>query len=335
MTPPMTESAPLAVGLGESLLRLSATGHERLGQAHHLDVQVGGSEMNGLIAMTAFGFRTRWLTRIADNVLCRRIARHATEHGVEPVVDWDPTARTALYFVEHGAHPRHSEVLYDRSATAMTELTDSTFSWAREMQGAKVALSSGITCALGTGPAQAVRSFLTAAQQAEVRTVFDVNHRGFLWSWGEAVPVLRQVLPFVDILSASHHDLLRLVEGATDGERAVDLARRAIRDGGHQVVVLRENMHPAPGRTIVRATAVTAEAVVTSGEHETQVVDAFGAGDAALAAFVTTWLADGDLSAAVEASAWAGAFQQTVVGDAWQGRASDLERRDQTRRILR
>lgn len=330
-----SETAPLAVGLGESLLRLSAPGHERLNQIRRLDVHVGGAEMNGLIGLAALGFRCRWLTRLSDSPLGRRIAGHAAEHGVEPIVDWDDDARAPLYFVEHGVPPRPSEVLYDRSSTAMTQLTGSTFSWAEEVRGAKVALSTGITSALGPQPAQAVSGFLAAARNDGVCTVFDVNHRGRLWTWEEAVPVLRRVLPSVDVLFTSRHDLLHLVEGATAAGDTVELARQAIDEWGHRVVVLRDNGLPAPGLITVRATAVTTEQILTSSMHEAQVVDAFGAGDAALAAFIATWLSDSGLAAAIEASAWAYAFQHTVVGDAWQVRAADLEGRGQTRRILR
>lgn len=329
------EAAPLAVGLGESLLRLSAPGHQRLSQVRHFDVHVGGAEMNGLIGLAALGFRCRWLTRLSDSPLGRRIAGHAAEHGVDPVVDWDGDARAPLYFVEHGAPPRPSEVLYDRSSTAMTRLTESTFAWSEEAQGAKVALSTGITCALGPGPARAVGSFLSSAREAGARTVFDVNHRARLWTWEQSAPVLRRVLPEVDVLLASRHDLLRLVEGAVEDEDTVELARRAIKRWGHRVVVLRDTVQSAPGQVTVTATAVTGEEALTSGGHQAQVVDAFGAGDAALAAFVATWLTGGGLAAALEAGAWASAFQHTVVGDAWQVQQADLEGRGQGWRILR
>jgi 2-dehydro-3-deoxygluconokinase len=335
MTRHDSQAAPLAVGLGESLLRLSAPGHERLNQVRSLDVHVGGAELNGLIGLAALGFRCRWLTRLSSSPLGHRIAGHAAEHGVEPIVDWEAGARAPLYFVEHGVPPRPSEVLYDRSSTAMTQLTGSTFSWPEEVRGAKVALSTGITCALGPQPAHAVSDFLAAARKTGACTVFDVNHRARLWTWEQAVPVLRGVLPTVDVLFTSRHDLLRLLEGATAAEDTVDLARRAIKEWGHRVVVLRDTAQSAPGRVMVSATACTAEETLTSSGHQAQVVDAFGAGDAALAAFIATWLSDGGLARALEASAWACAFQHTVVGDAWQVRAADLEGRGQTWRILR
>jgi 2-dehydro-3-deoxygluconokinase len=318
------------VGLGESLVRLSAPGYERLEQAHRLDLHVGGAEMNALIAAAALGLDATWLTRLADNPLGHRIAAHARAHGVECLVDWDPGARAPLYFVEHGTDLRPSEVLYDRSATAMTALTPDCFDWDAVVAGASAALCSGITCALGAGPARSVVALFDAAHAAGARTVFDVNHRRRLWSWEEAVPVLRDVVAYVDVLLASEHDLARLLGAGSD------LAHRAIDEFGAQVVVLRESADAGAGRVGVCVTAVTADAVETSHRYEAGVVDAFGAGDAALAAFATTLLTDGDLAHAVDRAAWACAFQHTIPGDACLLRRDDLEaRRDNRRRILR
>jgi 2-dehydro-3-deoxygluconokinase len=318
------------VGLGESLVRLSAPGHERLEQAHRLELHVGGAEMNALIAAAALGLRATWLTRLADNPLGRRIAAHARAHGVECLVDWDPTARAPLYFVEHGTELRPSEVLYDRSATAMTALTPDCFEWDGLVAETSAVLCSGITCALGPGPARSVVALFDAARGAGARTVFDVNHRSRLWSWEEAVPVLRDVVARVDVLLASEHDLARLLEAESD------LARRTIAELGPDVVVLRESADVGGGRVGVCVTAVTADAVETSPRYEAGVVDAFGAGDAALAAFLAAVLAGAELGHAVDRAAWACAFQHTIPGDACLLRPDDLEaRRDDPRRILR
>jgi 2-dehydro-3-deoxygluconokinase len=86
----------------------------------------------------------------------------------------------------------------------------------------------------------------------------------------------------------------------------------------------------------VSVTAVTEDAEHASGPAEADVVDAFGAGDAALAAFLTCALADAGLDVAVERAAWACAFQHTIPGDAWRVRPADLEAgRHADRRILR
>ncbi len=328
-------SAPRVIGLGEALVRLSTPGHERLEQAAALEVDVGGAELNVLGGAAALGLDAVWLTRLADNPLGRRIAAHAAALGVRAEVDWDAFARAPLYFAEHGIAPRPSEVLYDRGASAMTTLDTATFAWPEALAGAGAALATGITCALGDGPAAAVGAFLAEARAAGARTVFDVNHRSRLWGWDEAVRVLRPLLARVDVLLANGHDLARLL-GRDDDEVGVRLAREMIDEFGHDVVVLRDTTAPAPARVAVRVTAVTAGEEHTSAVHEAAVVDAFGAGDAALAALLTGLLRGGDLPAAIDAAAWACAFHHTVPGDSWRIRAADLARRaDRVPRILR
>lgn len=324
----------LVVGLGESLVRLSPPGYQRLEQAGELEVHVGGAEMNALIGLSALGLTPRWLTRLADNPLGHRIAAHASAHGVEPVVDWDRAARAPLYFVEHGAVPRPSEVLYDRAGTAMAAVDPDTFDWQHELAGAAAALCSGITCALGPGAPGAVRAMFTEARAVGAGTIFDVNHRSRLWSWQQAVPVLRGTVGLVDVLLANEHDLARLLE--RDGVAATDLARRAIGEFGHDLVVLRETEQVDHREVAVRVTAVTEHSVRTSDSYRAEVVDAFGAGDAAMAALVAGLLSGDGVPDAIDGAAWACAFQHTIPGDSWQVRPADLDRRtDQVRRILR
>jgi 2-dehydro-3-deoxygluconokinase len=310
----------LVVGLGEAMLRLSAPGHERLEQASELRVEVGGAEVNALIAATAWGARARWLTRLAGSPLGRRAAAHARAHGVEPVVDWDADARTALYFVEHGSAPRPSQVLYDRAGSAMSRLEADGFDWDAELDGAAAALTGGITCGLGDGAAAAAGALLAAARSRGARTFFDVNHRSRQWTWEQAAPVLRGVLGDVDVLLAGEHDLARLLDA--DGE-PVALAREAIARFGHEAVVLRENVH-AGGSVIVTVTAVTAGDVLAGRPHEARVVDGFGGGDAALGALVARLLAGDSLAEAADHAARACAVQHTISGDAWIGRPDEL-----------
>ena len=329
------EGARTVVGVGEALLRLAAPGHERLEQAGTLDVEVGGAELNALIAAAALGADAAWLSRLADNPLGRRIAAHARGHGVRAVIDWDREARAPLYFVEHGAALRPSEVLYDRDATAMRALEPGLAAWRDEAKAAAALLTTGITCGLGPGPAAAARELLATARAAGARTVFDVNHRGRLWSWEEALPVLRETVAHVDVLAASHHDLVALLDGS-EAEADEALALRALEAFGCEMVLMRRS-ETTPGRTVrVSASVVTATAQHASDTYEAGVVDAFGAGDAALGAFVAALLDGKEPAVAVERAAWACAFHHTVPGDAPRIRPADLAQRpDAVRAILR
>ena len=241
-----------------------------------------------------------------------------------PLVDWDRDARSPLFFVEHGAVPRPSEVLYDRADGAMTHLTERSFDWAEVVDGVRAVLSSGITCALGDGPQRAVDALFRHARECGATTAFDVNHRSRLWTWEQAVPVLRDAIAVTDVLVASRYDLVQLL-GAGDGE-PVELARQVIRELGVELVLLRESEPRPSGRIATRATAVTAVSEHASRAREAVVIDAFGAGDAAFGAFLTDLLKGRPLSDAVEHAAWACAVQHTIPGDSSLARDSDRER---------
>jgi 2-dehydro-3-deoxygluconokinase len=145
--------------------------------------------------------------------------------------------------------------------------------------------------------------------------------------------VLRPLLAGVDVLLASRHDLEALL-GASD--EAPALARAAIDRFGHELVVLRETRDVGAGAVAVTITAIAAGEEVTSPTYEATVVDAFGAGDAALGVLLGARLGGADLATAIDAAAWACAFQHTTRGDAWQGRASDVAQRELAgRRVLR
>jgi 2-dehydro-3-deoxygluconokinase len=319
----------LVVGLGEAMLRLSAPGHERLEQASSLEVVVGGAELNALIAAVAWGARARWVTRQADNPLGRRVVAHARAHGVEPLVVWDADARAPLYFVEHGAAPRPTQVLYDRGDSGLARL-DEDFDWEIALDGAAAALTSGITCGIGSAAAAAARGLLSAARARGVRTFFDVNHRTRQWTWEQAAPVLRETLGDVDVLLAGAHDLAKLLDA--EGE-PVELARAALARYGHDAVVLRDNEHVGE-QVIVTVTAVTADEVHAGSSYSARVVDGFGGGDAALGALIARLLAGDALADAADHAARACAVQHTIVGDAWVGRPDELAL-EAERRIVR
>src|SRR5438067_11022487 len=108
------------VTFGEAMIRLSPPNFRRLEQAHSLDVQVGGAELNTAVGVARLGRSSAWVSRLTDNPLGRLIANHAreagvgTEHGV-----WTNDDRVGVYFLEFGAAPRASSGPYNRKGPAI------------------------------------------------------------------------------------------------------------------------------------------------------------------------------------------------------------------------
>src|SRR5436190_16233337 len=137
------------VTFGEAMIRLSPPNFRRLEQVRSLDVQVGGAELNTAVALARLGRSSSWVSRLTDNPLGRLIANHAREAGVgtEHVV-WTPEDRVGVYFLEFGAAPRASSVLYDRKGAAIANIRPGMVPWSSVFAGVKWFHVTGITPAL-------------------------------------------------------------------------------------------------------------------------------------------------------------------------------------------
>src|SRR5262245_14998684 len=108
------------VTFGEAMVRLSPPNFRRLEQATSLDVQVGGAELKTAVGLARLGRRSAWVSRLTDTPLGRLIAGRAREAGVgTDSVVWTTGDRVGVYFLEFGAAPRASSVLYDRRDAAI------------------------------------------------------------------------------------------------------------------------------------------------------------------------------------------------------------------------
>src|SRR5207237_6843023 len=101
---------------------------------------------NTAVGLARLGRRSAWVSRLTDNSLGRLIANHAREAGVstEHVV-WTNEDRVGLYFLEFGAAPRASSVLYDRRGAAIAGIRAGEVSWPEVFKGAKWFHVTGIT----------------------------------------------------------------------------------------------------------------------------------------------------------------------------------------------
>src|SRR5262245_41159650 len=153
------------ITFGEAMIRLSPPSFLRLEQTQSLDLRVGGAELNTAAGLARLGHSSAWVSRLTNNPLGRLIANHAREAGVstEHVV-WTNDDRVGLYFLEFGAAPRASSVLYDRKNAAIANLTPGAIPWAKIFAGAKWFHVTGITPGLSAGAAAVTKEALVAAK---------------------------------------------------------------------------------------------------------------------------------------------------------------------------
>ena len=194
---------------GELLLRLTAPGRELLLQSPALQVHVGGAEANVAVSLARFGHEVAMLGTVADNALGEAALGELRRHGVDTRGVRRAEGRMGLYFLAPGAGHRPSEVLYDRAASAFALAPPGHYDWPALLRGADWLHLSGVTPALGAGPARTAADAVEAAVALGLRVSFDGNFRPTLWAaWdGEPARILRPLLAAAEIAFADHRDV--------------------------------------------------------------------------------------------------------------------------------
>jgi 2-dehydro-3-deoxygluconokinase len=304
------------VTFGEAMIRLATPDHKRLEQATSLDVTIGGAELNVAAGVSRLGLAARWVSRIPQSPFGRMMLNRAREFGVDvSFVSSDPAARAGLYFLEAGASPRASAVLYDRAASAFSKITPDEIDWTAALVDASLLHTTGITPALSDSAAQAVRDAFAAARASGVPVSYDLNYRAKLWSEERARAVQEPLMADVDVLITTEEDTRR-VFGIT-GSDYRDVARKLVDRFGFKVVTITLRGDTSVLRNTWTAIAHADGIDYDDRTYEIEIVDRVGGGDAYAAGFLYGWLTRG-VGAGVRYGNAFSALQQTVPGDlAW------------------
>jgi 2-dehydro-3-deoxygluconokinase len=308
------------IAFGEAMVRLAPPHFQRLEQARTLDVEIGGAELNTAVGLARLGRSAAWASRLPANPLGRLIANRVREAGVsDEHVRFAADGRCGLYFLEFGAAPRASSILYDRADSSASRVDADTFDWPAVVRGARWFHVTGITPALSAGAAAATAAALKAAKAAGLGTSVDLNYRSKLWSAADAGRTMSGLLADCDVLIASAEDAEHLF-GVTGADFREVAARLTDRFGLRAVAGVRRET-PLVWRNRFGAVGYADGAVFETRWYEVEIVDRLGAGDA-LAAGLIHGLLDGDFAGGLEVGAAMGALKHSVPGDLpWLTRA--------------
>jgi 2-dehydro-3-deoxygluconokinase len=307
---------PEILAFGEAMIRLSPPQFRRLEQAASLDVFVGGAELNTAVGLANLGRRAGWVSRLTDNGLGRLVANKAREAGVDTQhVVWTKDDRVGIYFLEFGAAPRASSVLYDRKNAAIAGIQPGMVPWRKAFEGVRWFHVTGITPALSESTAATTREALSAARAAGVRISIDLNYRAKLWSPVEAGRCMREFMNFCDVLVTTEEDVQRVFQIA--GASHEEVAKRLLDTFPLQIVAITVRDNPLVWRNSWTAIACQKGVVHRTRTYEVEIVDRLGAGDS-FAAGLIHGLLDGDLQKGLDMGVAASAIKHSIPGDfAW------------------
>jgi len=293
------------VTFGETMLRLSPPRGQRLETEGSLDAQVGGAESNVAVAAACLGADATWLSKLPDNPLGRRVVRSLKGHGITPNVVWDDSddARLGTYYLERGADPRETRVVYDRAGSSVTTVEPDELEFG-VFEPASVFHTTGITPALSASTRKTTAELLAAAEAAGVTRSFDLNYRSKLWSTAEARACYESLLGEVDLLFAPIRDARNVLEYGDDAE---SVAYRLADDYDIETVVVTRG---ASG-----SLAYTDGQIVEQDVIDAETVDAIGTGDAFVGGVLAELLDGSDLDQALQYGAATASLKRTVEGD--------------------
>lgn len=314
----------IVVCFGEMLLRLSPPGFERLLQSPMFSARFGGSEANVAISLARFGVGSRYVTRLPANAIGDAAVRALRAEGVETAHIVRGGHRIGIYFVETGAGQRPSTVTYDRNPSSFSSLEPSDIDWTTGLAGASWLHVSGITPALGSGPAECLSLAMTAARRSGMTVSFDLNYRATLWSAEAAATALQPLVRGADVLFASEDHLQPLL-GIAPG---ADAGRCVSEQYGPRRVAITSRESRSASENTVGAVLWDQQAAegYDAPRHQVQVVDRIGAGDAFAAGLIHGLTGGRHPADALRFAVAAGALKHTIPGDANLMSAADVDR---------
>ncbi|MFC4529394.1 sugar kinase [Sphaerisporangium dianthi] len=290
---------------GETMAAVRAIDPLRLGGAMRLSV--AGAESTVAIGLARLGHRARWIGLVGDDETGALVLRTLRAEGVDVAhVRTDHRGPTGLMLLERRVGDL-TRVIYHRSGSAASYLEPADVLPALDPAPAILHVT-GITPALGPGPAAAVRATVErAARTPGTRVCLDVNYRSRLWDRDRAAEVLRGLVPSLSLVVASHDelDLVAPASATTESDRVA-----ALLDAGVAEVVVKRGADGASGHTPEETAHVPARRV--------EVTDLVGAGDAFVAGHLSGTLDGLGLAGRLGRAVTCGAFAVASSGD-WEG----------------
>jgi 2-dehydro-3-deoxygluconokinase len=323
------------VTFGEMLMRLSPPPGFRLENAQNFDVHFGGAEANVAVSLAQFGLQSLYVTVLPENKNGDNACRVLNSYGVDTRYVLRKGERIGVYYLEQGAGPRPSRVIYDRAGSAFTELKPDELDWDSIFEKTAWFHWTGITPALSGSVLDTLRKALKSAKEKGITVSCDLNFRKKLWSEERARDIMTELMSYVDVLFGNEEDPIRIFgifPGKSDVE-AAHLDMEGYRDMAQELVE----------RFALRKVAITLRESVSASEnfwsaclsdgrkffqskrYFIAVVDRVGAGDAFASGYIAGLLKGQEDQEALEFGVAAACLKHSIRGDFNQVSSEEVE----------
>ncbi|MFD7664793.1 sugar kinase [Streptomyces sp. NPDC059788] len=321
------------------MVALRGSGPLKLGGT--MNVSVAGAESNVAIGLARLGHSVRWVGAVGDDEAGRLVLRTLRAEAVDVSEAWsDPGAPTGLILFEPRL-PDVTRVHYYRAGSAGSRLTPDALDRAFATAAPRILHLTGITPALSPTARAASTHALRLARDHGTLVCLDVNHRSRLWTSDQASAVLRDWVPYVNVLIASADELPLCLPPGSPTDTA-DQARELLAAGIQEVTV---KLGPNGATTYTSPEQPDSSSSPASSAHPAEgtsdahhagdgslhqpgvpvrAVDPVGAGDAFVAGYLSALLDGEGIAARLERGVTTGAFAVASHGD-WEGAPTRAE----------
>ena len=302
------------VTFGEAMIRMSPPDFKRLEQTTTLDLNIGGAELNVAVGVSRLGLKSAWVSRLPDNPLGRMIANKGRELGVDvsPVI-WDRDGRAGLYFLEFGAAPRSTSVVYDRADSSFCNIQPGEIDWEEILASSKCLHLTGITPAVSKSAAAVTAEALQAAKAVGCKISLDLNYRAKLWSPEEASRTLEPMMDLVDILITTKGDTHTIL--GIEAEDDESLAKLLLDQFPIETVAVSYREGGSVWQCLFSAIAVNRQNTFTTRAFNIEIVDQVGRGDSFAAGFLYGVLGKNNVQAGLDYGVAFAALKHSFPGD--------------------
>ncbi|MBO8127539.1 MAG: sugar kinase [Firmicutes bacterium] len=313
------------VTFGELMLRLTTPGYQRFVQANSFDINFAGAEANVAASLAAYGLDAYFVTKVPKHEIGQMLVNHCRRYGIHTDYILRGGDRLGVLFLETGASQRPSKVIYDRANSAISQVKPGEFDWEKIFDGASWFHFTGITPALGDGPAAVTLEAARTAKEMGLKVSADLNYRKKLWSPEKANKVMTELMQYVDVAFGNEEDAEKVfgikasgsdvTTGELNEEGYKEVARELASRFGLEMVAftLRESLSASDNNW--SALLYDTKEFYRSKIYKMHIVDRVGGGDSFAGGLIYSLLSGKSPKDALEFAVAASCLKHSIPGD--------------------
>lgn len=307
------------ITFGEIMLRLSPENNERFTQCHEFEAVYGGGEANTAVSLANFGVDCGFVTKLPEHSIGQSAVNSLRQYGVDISNIVRGGDQIGIYFLEKKTSQRPTNVIYNRSGSAIALAEESDFDWDKIFKDATWFHFSGITPAISD---EMTNICITACQKAKEKGMTvscDLNYRSKLWSSEKACEAMSRICQYVDVCIANEDDAIGIFSmnpaDANGEEKNAYIAKELMKKFPFKMVASVWRTETSITTFKLQSMIYTEGKAYYSKEYFMNILDYIGAGDAYCAGIIYSIINNFDPQKTVEFANAASCLKHTVSGD--------------------